>query len=69
MKARFKCIRKSGIESFTVILVPVADAANSDFFTGHPDGEISIYPVSGKAGMLFSEGAEVTIDFGVPPEV
>lgn len=66
MKANFRCTRKSGTETFTIVLEPVNVPTDRSFFRDWPDGNITLWPITAEAGALFVEGGEVTIEFSEP---
>lgn len=66
-QARFKCVSKIGIETFTVHLEPV-DSADRSFFKDLPHASVFMSVVTPEAAAEFVEGEEVIVDFRRAPK-
>lgn len=62
-RARFKCISKTGIETFTVHLEPVDDSGDRSFFKDLPHASIFASVLTPEAGAEFEVGKVTVIDF------
>lgn len=69
MRGRFKCIRKDGIESFTVVLEPVYSGPEDRFFVDVPHGTVAMGPLTKEAAAVFVVGEECFADFAPKVEL
>lgn len=66
-RAKFKCVSKTGIETFTVVLEPV-ESADRSFFRDVPHAAIHLSVLTPEGSAEFEVGEETWVEFTRAPK-